>query len=125
MGTRNLLLVAFAVFILTYLGFAFSRNVLLIGLLFGFYGLFQGMFRAVGKAFASDLVPPELRASGVGWYTAIVGLSGLLASLVAGQFWDRIGHQSVFLFGAAFAIIGGTALLILKPSPAKLGGPSL
>jgi hypothetical protein len=36
----------------------------------------------------------------------------------AGLLWDRIGHSAVFYFGAAFAVIGGIALLILVPEKA-------
>ena len=50
-------------------------------------GLFQGIFRSVGKALASDFVPELLRASAVGWYSAVVGLLELVASVVAGLLW--------------------------------------
>jgi MFS family permease len=110
------LLAAFGIFLITYLGFALSPNVALIAVLFVLYGLYQGIFRAVGKALASDYVPAELRASGVGWYNTIVGVCGLVASLVGGWLWDHVGHASVFLFGAAFAAIGAVALSILVPA---------
>jgi len=116
LGRRNLLLAAFGIFLATYLGFALSPNIALVGVLFVLYGLYQGIFRAVGKALASDYVPPELRASGVGWYNTIGGLCGLVASLVGGWLWDHVGHTSVFLFAAAFAAIGCVALLILVPA---------
>src|SRR5665213_613702 len=116
LGRRNLLLVSFAIFLAAYLGFALTRNVILIGGLFLLYGLFQGIFRSAGKALASDLVTAEIRASGVGWYSTTVGLSGLVASLVAGLLWDRIGHAAVFLFGAASALVGAIALLALVPA---------
>ncbi|MBZ5687363.1 MAG: hypothetical protein LAP86_20260 [Acidobacteriia bacterium] len=58
-----------------------------VALLFVFYGLFQRIFRSVGKALASDFVPELLRASAVGWYSAVVGLLGLVASAVAGLLW--------------------------------------
>jgi MFS family permease len=112
---RNVLLAAIAVFFATYLGFALTRNVLLIGALFVLYGLYQGAFRAVGKALASDLVPRHLRASGVGWYSTTVGLWQLVASVVAGSLWDRVGHAAVFYFGAVFAAVGIIALLALVP----------
>jgi MFS family permease len=116
LGRRNILTVALAIFLVTYLGFAFTRIVALIGMLFICYGLYQGIFRSVGKALASDYVPERLRASGVGWYNTTVGLSGLVASLVAGWLWDQVGHAAVFLFGAGFAVIGGIALLALVPA---------
>ncbi|WP_024509050.1 MFS transporter [Bradyrhizobium sp. ARR65] len=120
-GRRNLLLAAFAVFFITYLGFALTRDVMLIGALFVLYGLYQGMFRAVGKALAADLVPESLRASGVGWYSTTVGLLQLFASVVAGLLWDRIGHESVFYYGAIFAAAGGVGLLALVPGDARHG----
>ena len=116
LGRRNILLLALAIFLVTYLGFAFTRIVALIGVLFICYGLYQGIFRSVGKALASDYAPERLRASGVGWYNTTVGLSGLVASLVAGWLWDQVGHAAVFLFGAGFAVIGGIALLALVPA---------
>jgi MFS family permease len=88
---------------------------MLIAALFVFYGLFQGIFRAVGKAFASDFVPAHLRASAVGWYSSAVGLLGLVANLVAGLLWDRVGHAAVFYYGAVFAIVGIIGLLVLIP----------
>jgi MFS family permease len=121
-GRRDLLLVSFAIFLAVYLGFALTRNLVLIGALFVLYGLFQGIFRSAGKALASDLAPNELRAGGVGWYGTTVGLSGLVASLVAGLLWDHVGHGAVFLFGAASALAGSLALLGLVPSkPAQSG----
>ena len=114
-GRRNVLLVCFLVFLIAYLGFALTRNVFLIGGLFAFYGLYQGIFRAVGKAFAASFVPDRLRASGVGWYSSTVGLLQLVASVVAGLLWDRIGHAAVFYYGALFAAVGIVALLVLLP----------
>jgi MFS family permease len=115
-GRRNILLASFVIFFVAYLGFALTENMLLIAALFAFYGLYQGIFRAVGKALATDFVPEHLRASGVGWYNATVGLLGLLASIAAGLLWDHVGHGAVFLYGAAFAALGGVALLMLVPA---------
>jgi MFS family permease len=114
-GRRNLLLLSFLIFFVAYLGFARMRSVVVIATLFMFYGLFQGIFRSVGKAFASDFVPEHLRASGVGWYSTTVGLLELLASVVAGLLWDRVGHAAVFYYGATFAIAGSLALVGLIP----------
>jgi MFS family permease len=83
--------------------------------LFISYGLHQGIFRAVGKAFASDFVPENLRASGVGWYSSTVGLLELVASVVAGLLWDRVGHAAVFYYGAIFGLVGSIGLIVLIP----------
>ena len=115
-GRRNVLLLSFLIFLATYLGFALTQNVVVIAVLFVSYGLYQGIFRAVGKALASDFVPEHLRASGIGWYNTAVGLAGLVASIVAGLLWDHIGHSAVFLYGAAFAAVGCIALPVFVPA---------
>jgi MFS family permease len=117
-GRRNILLASFLVFLVAYLGFARAQNVLLIAGLFIFYGLYQGVFRSVGKALASDLAPDAVRASGIGWYSTALGLLQLVASVVAGLLWDRIGHAAVFYYGATFAVIGSADLLMLVPARA-------
>jgi len=115
-GRRNVLLTSFIIFLVGYLGFAVTRNLVLIAALFAFYGLFQGIFRAVGKAFAADFVPEHLRASGLGWYSTAVGLLQLVSSLIAGMLWDRVSHVAVFYYGAAFALVGIIGLLIVIPA---------
>ena len=114
-GRKNILLLAFVIFLCSYAGFAFTKNISLIAGLFCLYGVYQGIFRSVGKAMAADLVPLQVRASGIGWYSTAVGLSGLVASIVAGQLWDKAGHPSVFIYGVASALAGILALLFLIP----------
>jgi MFS family permease len=115
LGRKNVLLVAFLIFLIAYLGFALAPNILVVAVLFVFYGLYQGIFRAVGKALASDFVPERLRASGIGWYDTTLGLLQLVASVVAGLIWAQVGHASVFYYGATFAVVGSVGLLLLIP----------
>jgi MFS family permease len=114
-GRRTMLLVSFLVFLIAYLGFAMSTNVILISCLFVSYGIYQGIFRSVGKALAADLVAAELRATGIGWYSATVGLFQLVASIIAGELWDHIGHAAVFYNGAIFSAVGIIGLQMLLP----------
>jgi MFS family permease len=123
-GRKNILLASFVIFLIVYLGFALAHNILLIAALFVFYGAYQGIFRAVGKAFAADFLPEHLRASGIGWYSTTVGLLQLVASVVAGLLWDRVGHVAVFYYGAAFAAVGSVGLLVLLPREDKNRGDS-
>jgi MFS family permease len=111
LGRKNLLLATLAVFFLSYLGFGLATHAAVITFLFIFYGLFQGMFRTVGKALAADLVPESLRATGIGWYSTTVGIMGFLSSLLAGILWDNVGHEAVFFVGAATAAVAATLLV--------------
>ncbi|MDP4245018.1 MAG: MFS transporter [Bacteroidota bacterium] len=114
LGRRPVLLVSFIIFFIAYAGFAMTTGFFLTAILFVFYGLFQGVFRSVGKSYATDLVPAHLRASGIGWYSTTVGISGLIASIVAGQLWDKVSHTAVFVYGAAISSIGIVSLCLFK-----------
>ena len=118
-GRKGVLLVGFLVFAIVYAAFGFTTHIVLLGGLFVLYGLYQGVFRTVGKALATDFLPPELHASGIGWYTAAVGVATLVASLVAGQLWTRTGPPAAFLYGAVLAVFGTIALIVLVPGRAR------
>ena len=117
-GGRNVLLGAYVIFLIAYLGFGLSGNIAVIAALFVFYGLYQGIFRTAGKGLAASFVPEELRASGIGWFNTTAGILQLIASFVAGVLWDRVAHTAVFFYGAIFAVVGIVALLTLVPSRA-------
>lgn len=119
LGRKMVLLISFLIYLVTYIGFAFTKNLWLVGALFGFYGLYQGIFRSVGKAMAADFVSKELRASGIGWYATTIGLSSLIASIVAGQLWDHVSHSSVFIYGSVFGLLGLVAFILLIPNKSK------
>ncbi|TLG77813.1 MFS transporter [Methylocystis sp. B8] len=116
LGRKNILLASFIIFGVAYLGFALATGILMIAGLFVFYGLYEGVFRSVGKAFASDFVPEHLRAGGIGWFSTTVGLLQLIASLVAGLLWDKVAHAAVFYYGFGSAVLGSLALFLLVPA---------
>lgn len=104
-GRKSLLLISFIIYAITYLGFGMSNSVVVLGILFLFYGVHGGMYRTIGKAFATDHISQELRATAIGIFSMTVGLSGLIANLVAGQLWVHVSPAAAFYTGAAFSII--------------------
>jgi MFS family permease len=118
-GRKNILLLALVIFFITYIGFASLHQLWIIAALFCFYGLYQGIYRSIGKAIAADLSPAGLKASGLGWYATTVGLAGFFASILAGFLWDKAGHDAVFFFGAIFALAGIIAFTLLVPGANK------
>lgn len=113
LGRRNILIFSLLIFSITFFGFATSHNFFIIGLLFVFYGIYSGIFRAIGKSMATDLIPFHLRATGIGIYSTVIGLTSLVASIIGGQLWDRLNPQSTFIYGITFAVIGIFALFTL------------
>ena len=112
-GRKKVLLSGFILFFISLIGFAETKNFVVIAIMFAVFGMYQGIFRASGKAYASDFAPSSLRASAVGWFNTVVGLSGLIASVLAGQIYDKIGHPAVFLTAAVFVALGSVFLLAL------------
>jgi MFS family permease len=62
---------------------------------------------------APQPIEQKAAASRVGWYGTTVGLLQLVASVVVGLLWDRVGHAAVFYYGAGFAVVGCIGLLLL------------
>ncbi|HSX48730.1 MAG TPA: MFS transporter [Candidatus Saccharimonadales bacterium] len=112
LGRKKILLFSFLVFLISLIGFAVTKNIFVFAFLFALYGIYQGIFRAVGNAFASDFVPEELEATAIGWFNATVGLSGLVASVMAGLVYDKIGHSAIFITSSVFVFLGTIAMSI-------------
>jgi MFS family permease len=113
LGRKLTLLAALGIFVMTYVGFAIASSVFLVAGLFVLYGLFQGTYRTVGKALASDLSPGQLRGTGLGFYSSTVGLTSLVASVAGGQLWDRLGPSATFWYGAVLGMVGIVAVAML------------
>ena len=112
-GRKPTLVAGLTIFVIAYAGFAVGGSALFVGALFVLYGLFQGTYRATGKSLASDLSPGRLRGTGLGLYSATIGLTGLAASIVGGQLWDRLGPSATFWYGAALGLAGVVAVAVL------------
>jgi predicted MFS family arabinose efflux permease len=104
-------------------GFAIGGSTVVVAGLFVLYGLFQGTYRAIGKALASDLSPGRLSGTGLGFYSSTVGLTSLVASVAGGQLWDRLGPSATFWYGAVLGMVGIAAVVVLvagsKPKTMK------
>ena len=108
LGRKGVIVVGWAIYALSYLGFALASDVWQVWLLFALYGLYYGISEGVCRAFVCDLVPADKRGTAYGWYHTAVGLSLLPASVIAGWLWHLIGPSATFYFGAGMA---GAAML--------------
>jgi MFS family permease len=117
-GRRPLLFLAWSVYVVVYLGFAFVDSALGLVALFLGYGIFYAAADGVIKAWITSLVPVERRGQAFGLNAAASGLLLLPASVIAGALWDVSGPRAAFLFGAATAFL---ALLVLALAPSLRG----
>ncbi|HEV2365588.1 MAG TPA: MFS transporter [Caulobacteraceae bacterium] len=65
-GRRTLALAATLIAFFAYLGLGLTGKIAAVAGFFLLYGVFQGVFRAAGKALAADLAPDEAHASALG-----------------------------------------------------------
>ena len=119
LGRRNVLVVGWIVYGLSYLAFGLATSVSQLWVIFGIYGLFSGMTEGVKKAYVADLVPKELRGSAYGIHSFLVSFPQLPASLILGILWEKYGVIFAFSVGAGFAIAAAGLLLILISATVK------
>jgi MFS family permease len=116
LGRRNLLIVGFAVYALSYLGFALASQVWMVWPLFAVYGLFPALTEGVAKALAVDTAGRAGSATVIGILSMVGGLTQIAASYIGGVLWDKVNAPATFYFGAALAAIAVVMLFALLPS---------
>jgi MFS family permease len=95
-----------------YFGFGYTKNVWMILGLFATYGLYSAATDSVQKAFVSDLLDKNKKGTGLGIYNAMLGLTLLPASLIAGVLYDRVDSSVPFYFGAVTATAAAILMVI-------------
>jgi MFS family permease len=119
-GRRQAISIGWAVYALTYVGFAVARQPWMIWALYAFYGLYYAFTEGSAKAMIAELVPDAGRGGAYGLYNAAVGVMALPASLIAGVLWTNVSPAAPFAFGAALAALAFIALRFLPTTkPAK------
>ncbi len=110
-GRAPTLLIGWAVYVLTYFGFAYVPHPAMIWVLYALYGVYFGATWGVAKAFLADIVGQEFRGRAFGIYGTTIGVATFFASLIAGFLWDKFGAQAPFYFGAGMAALAALLLV--------------
>jgi MFS family permease len=115
-GRRNVLIIGFLVYAVSYAGFGAANAAWLVWPMFGLYGLFPALTEGVGKALAVDSAGTAGRATVIGIYAMVTGLTEIAASYIGGVLWDRVDSRATFYFGAALALAAVVLAFALLPS---------
>lgn len=121
-GKEKLLIVGFLVYALVYFGFGMTKNINVILMLFAMYGLYSAMTDGVQKAFISDIIDENKKGTGLGLYNALLGLTLLPASLIAGFLYDNVNSSVPFYFGACTAILAAILFFLFTRMGTKAQG---
>lgn len=111
-GKEKLLIVGFIIYAVVYYGFGVTTSTGSIVSLFALYGLYSAATDGIQKAFISDIVDNNKKGTGLGIYNALLGVTLLPASLIAGFLYDRVNSSLPFYFGAATATVSALLMLI-------------
>jgi len=105
-GTRPILLVGMAIFLLASLGYIAVQSVRPILALRVLHGVGMGLFPTAATVVIAELAPPTRRGEAMGWF-GIANSLGLILGPVAGPFIaGRAGFSALFLVAAGSAAVG-------------------
>ena len=86
------------------------------GILVGFvlYGLHRGAIDPVQRALVSELAPSEYKASILGSFQMLIGLTALFASFLAGVLWDKFNSSAPFYLSFMLSVISLILLTTIR-----------
>ena len=118
-GKEKILIAGFLIYAVVYYGFGVTTSTGAIVALFALYGLYSASTDGIQKAFISDLIDKNKKGTGLGIYNALLGITLLPASLIAGALYDKVNSSVPFYFGAAMASLALLMLIIFTVSHKK------
>ena len=111
-GKEKILLAGFLIYALVYFWFGRTSDTVVITALFALYGLYSAATDGIQKAFVTDITDSNKKGTGLGIYNALLGITLLPASIIAGVLYDKAGSGVPFYFGALMAFL---AFLLMIP----------
>ncbi len=119
-GRKKMLILGLFIFSFVYAGFAVAEQLWHFIFLYALYGAYNAATEGLGKAYAVDLIPAELKASGLGLLGAMTGFSTLLGGIFAGLMWTYYGSGGPMRLGAITALVAAVLLFRSKQPNSRL-----
>lgn len=111
-GKEIVLIAGFIIYAIVYYGFGVTTTPGRMVALFALYGLYSAATDGIQKAYISDIVDSNKKGTGLGIYNALVGITVLPASLIAGILYDKVNSSVPFYFGAITAFLSAILMLL-------------
>ncbi|HLP97358.1 MAG TPA: MFS transporter [Sideroxyarcus sp.] len=83
------------------------------------WGVHMGLTQGLLARMVADVTPADLRGTAYGVFNLMSGLAMLVASVLAGLLWDKLGASFTFYAGAMFCVIAAFGLLWRPDVPAS------
>ena len=118
-GREILIIFGFIVYSVVYFLFGKLDGIYPFIGLFALYGLYSALCDGNQKALVSDIIGKDLKGTGFGLYHAILGITLLPASLIAGLLYDNVNSDAPFYFGSLMAMLSVILMIIFVISKPK------
>ncbi|OQA45297.1 MAG: Multidrug resistance protein MdtH [Bacteroidetes bacterium ADurb.Bin302] len=118
-GREILIILGFIVYSVVYFLFGKLDGIYPFIGLFALYGLYSALCDGNQKALVSDIIGKDLKGTGFGLYHAILGITLLPASLIAGLLYDNVNSDAPFYFGSLMAMLSVILMIIFVISKPK------
>lgn len=82
--------------------------------LFVLYGVHKAALDPVQKTIAAELAPQPYRASILGGFQMVIGLTALPASVLAGLLWDKAGRTTPFFVSLGLTAVAALLLIFVR-----------
>jgi len=112
LGRRRAIALGWAVYAMSYVGFALATSAPQVTLLFAGYGVFHAFSEGPERALVADLAGTSSHGAAFGAYHAVTGAMLLPASLLTGWLWQSYGAATALMTGAALAGVAAIGLLL-------------
>lgn len=113
-GRWKMVLIGYTLFAIIQFGFLFAQSINMLIICFVLYGFALAIIKVNHKAFAADLAPHNLKATALGTFESMTGLTLLGTGVITGSLWEIVGHQAVFLYSGVVALLACLMLLMSK-----------
>jgi MFS family permease len=109
-GREKLIILGYIVYAIVYFLFGKNNSISVFLPLFILYGFYSALTDGPQKSMISDLIGTNLKGTGFGLYHAVLGITLLPASLIAGVLYDKLGSNAPFYFGSFMATIAAVLM---------------
>ncbi len=113
-GSRPLILIGWAAWALTYIGFALIESAWQLWLVFLAYGIACALIEPAEKRLVTELAGSERKGLAFGWFNFAVGAAALPSSLIFGWLYEAWGPLVAFGWGAGLAAVAAGVMLFVR-----------
>ena len=116
-GLKKIFVAGLFIFTLVYSGMTIVGSLYWYSLLFFLYGFYAAATEGISKAWISNITDKGDTATAIGTYTGLQSICTMLASIVTGWIWFRLGASTAFLITAIIAAIVLLYFSLTIPEP--------